>query len=200
MNQAITMRKSGWWTMTVLAAMISLYAFAFFLVPAFGAGEIKARFLAAPLAGYSHVLGGAVALLIGPFQFSARLRARRLSVHRWAGRVYLLAVLASGLAGLYLATVALGGPSARVGFGMLAVLWLFSGAMAYVSIRSGRRSQHRRWMMRNYALTYAAVMLRILIPSYAAAGYGFELSYPVIAWACWVPNLIFVEWVLIGRR
>lgn len=186
--------------MTVLAALISLYAFSFFLVPGMGAPEIKARFLTVPLAGYSHVLGGAVALLIGPFQFSARLRAKRLELHRWTGRVYLVAVLASGLAGLYLATVTFGGPAARIGFGMLAVLWLASGAMAYISIRAGRRSRHRKWMMRNYALTYAAVMLRILIPSFAAAGFGFEVSYPVIAWLCWVPSLVFVEWVLIGRR
>jgi len=72
--------------------------------------------------------------------------------------------------------------------------------MAYTAIRKGSSSRHRRWMMRNYALTYAAVMLRIMIPAFATAGVGIESSFPLIAWACWVPNLVFVEWVLLGRK
>jgi len=27
-----------------------------------------------------------------------------------------------------------------------------------------------------------------------AAGVEFSLAYPIIAWLCWVPNLVFAEW------
>jgi len=74
-----------------------------------GDATIQDRFLDTPLAGVSHVFGGGIALLLGPFQLNGRFRARHLRLHRWTGRVYLTAVLAPGLAGLYLATVTYSG-------------------------------------------------------------------------------------------
>ncbi|WP_210747036.1 DUF2306 domain-containing protein [Nocardia speluncae] len=45
------------------------------------------------------------------------------------------------------------------------MLWLVTG---YLACRSARRrdfERHRKWMMRNYALTFLAVTSRILCPS-----------------------------------
>ena len=109
---------------------------------------------------YAHRVGGVVAILIGPLQFSSRIRDRNLGLHRWLGRVYLAAVGVGGIGGLAMAPVAYGGLSARVGFAMLAVLWLLSGAIAYVRIRQGDVAAHRRWMTRCYALTFATATLR----------------------------------------
>jgi hypothetical protein len=53
-------------------------------------------------------------------------------------------------------------------------------------------------MIRSFALTLAAVALRVYLPSALAAGIEFETAYPIIAWLCWVPNLLVVEF-LIGR-
>lgn len=193
------MKRVLWYVMTGLAVFVALYGFTFLLIPGMGSPEIRARFLAVPLVGLSHLYGGGIALLLGPFQLSDRLRAKNVDVHRWLGRVYLAAVLASGLAGLYAATVTAGGLVATIGFGMLAVLWLGSGAMALVRIRQGDKQRHKRWMVRNYALTYAAVTLRFGLPAMLAAGVDFESAYQVIAWMCWVPNLLLVEWVLARR-
>ena len=113
-----------WYVMTALAVFVAFYGFAFLLVPGVGSQVIRDRFLAVPLVGLSHVFGGGIALVLGPFQLSDRLRARNVEVHRWLGRLYLMAVLASGLAGLYSATVTFGGLPANLGFGLLAVLWL----------------------------------------------------------------------------
>jgi hypothetical protein len=49
-------------------------------------------------------------------------------------------------------------------------------------------------MVRNFVPAFAAVTLRL--PGSMAAGVPFGLAYPVIAWLCWVPNLIVAEWVL----
>ena len=53
-------------------------------------------------------------------------------------------------------------------------------------------------MIRNFALTFAAVTLRAYLGlSQAVFGLSFEAFYPVVAWLCWVPNLIVAEWLVI---
>jgi len=51
-------------------------------------------------------------------------------------------------------------------------------------------------MVRSIALTLAAVTLRIYIPLGVVLGLPVEPSYQVIAWLCWVPNLVVAEWRL----
>jgi len=100
---------------------------------------------------------------------------------------------------LYLATTAFGGLPARLGFGMLGGLWLVTGAMAYQRIRQRDIERHREWMIRNYALTFAAVTLRLWLPLFhVLLGFSFIESYVTVAWLCWVPNLLLAE-LLIGR-
>jgi uncharacterized membrane protein len=113
-----------------------------------------------PLYAAFHVLGSGVALLIGGFQFLPRLRVRRIELHRWLGRIYLIAVLIGGIGGIVLATRADGGLAGQFGFFLLAVVWLVSGWQAYSAIRRGDVQAHRIWMIRNFALTFAAVTLR----------------------------------------
>jgi len=161
---------------------------------------MRAVFLAYPVAVYAHVFGSVVALAAGPFQFSSRLRTRRLALHRLLGRLYLgVGVLVGGVAGLFMAFHAFGGMPARLGFAGLALAWLYTGAQAYRAIRAHEVAAHRRWMVRNFALTFAAVMLRLYLPAAVVSGIAFEAAYPVIAWLCWVPNLVFAELVF-NRR
>lgn len=157
--------------------------------------DMKASFLANSYAIYTHAFASIVALAIGPFQLSASLRTNRPNLHRWLGRSYLaVGVLVGGLAGLYMSQYAFGGTVARLGFAALAVLWIFTGLCAYVAIRRGRIQEHRKWMIRNYSLTFAAVMLRLYLPISMVAGIEIAIAYPIIAWLCWIPNIVFVEW------
>ena len=157
--------------------------------------DMKAVFQAHAVGIYTHVFASFVALALGPFQFSSRLREQYPALHRWSGRLYLsVGVLVGGASGLYMAQFAFGGNVARIGFSLLAISWLFTGLMAYLAIRRRDITNHRRWMVRNFALAFAAVMLRIYVGLSVAAGLTFEGSYPVIAWLCWVPNLILAEW------
>jgi len=142
----------------------------------------------------AHVFASATALILGPFQFMPGLRASRPKLHRWSGRAYLgMGVLVGGLAGLVMATHAFGGTTSRLGFGALAIAWLVTGALAYRAIRTGDTIAHRRWMIRNFALTFAAVTLRLQLPAAMALRIPFEVAYPIIAWSCWVPNLVVAE-------
>ena len=44
------------------------------------------------------------------------------------------------------------------------------------------------------------VTMTVQIPASLAVGIPFESAYPVIAWSCWVPNLLVAEWMLHRRR
>lgn len=186
--------RAGVAALSLAVAAYAVVVYALFPVGAFVHPEMRASFAANAAAVYAHVFGAAVALALGPWQFSARLRARRPALHRWLGRAYLaLGVGVGGVAGLVLAPHAFGGSVARAGFGALALLWLATGVQAYRAIRAGDVATHRRWMLRNFALTLAAVTLRLYLPAAVVAGLPFAPAYAVIAWACWVPNLLAVE-------
>ncbi len=148
-----------------------------------------------------HIVASMLAILIGPFQFLPGIRkGRLLKFHRWLGRTYLLCILFGGLSGLYMAQLAYGGIISHLGFTALAILWLFSGCRAYKHIRNKEIELHREWMTRNYALTFAGVMLRVWNPIFGIMGIDFTTGYIVVAWLCWVPNLIFAQWMINRNR
>lgn len=150
---------------------------------------------------YAHVFGASVALLLGPLQFWAAFRQRRPALHRLAGKIYLaVGVGIGGIAGLILATRAQGGLAGQLGFACLALAWLYTAVHALGEAQSRNFAAHRRWMVRNFALTFAAVTLRIWMPlGFALDRWPFEVVYPAVAWLCWVPNLIAAEWWLARR-
>jgi uncharacterized membrane protein len=183
--------------MAFLSLGVAGYAVVVYGFLPFGAAvhpDMRAGFEAQRGAVYTHAFAAAVALALGPFQFSARLRTRQPAVHRWLGRLYLgVGVLVGGISGLYIAYHAFGGLAARLGFGCLALAWLYTGARAYLAIRARHIAAHRRWMVRNFALAFAAVTLRLWVPASFAAGLEFAVAYAVIAWLCWVPNIAVAE-------
>jgi len=198
------MRLAGFAALVVLSLGVAGYAVAVYGYLPLGAWlhpDMRATFEAHRAGIYAHVFASAIALALGPFQFWARLRTTRLTLHRWLGRLYLgIGVLVGGLSGLYMAFHAFGGPVSRLGFGSLALAWLYTGFRAYRAIRARDVAAHRRWMVRNFALAFAAVTLRLWLPVSVASGAPFELAYPVIAWLCWVPNLLVAECLLHQER
>ena len=150
---------------------------------------------------YQHISLGGVALLAGWSQFSQNLRAKNVNLHRTLGKIYVVACLLSGVAGLYLAFYATGGMISGFGFGGLAVAWLYTTLTAYMAARQGDYHRHERWMIRSYALTYAAVTLRLWMPVLIGGlRLEFMTAYLIVAWLCWVPNLLFAEvWIRTAR-
>jgi uncharacterized membrane protein len=161
----------------------------------------KSRMFEHGAIGYAHTLGGAIAALIGPFQFLGSLRRRYPRWHVWLGRVYLTCVGASALAGLYLSPESAAANTFGIAFIALALAWLYTGAKAYITIRARQVDAHRRWMIRNYALTYAAVTLRFEMPLFIVLG-GLTpiMALNIVGWFCWVPNLVLVEMWMRRRR
>ena len=148
----------------------------------------------------AHIGGGGVALALGALQFFPAIR-RAVGWHRGIGRVYVGAVLIGGLAGFPVALEAHGGVSNTVAFSLLALFWLYSTAMAFLAIRGGDVASHRMWMTRSYALTFAAVTLRLeLLLLQGVAGLSFDEAYSIVPWSCWVLNLVVVEWFVQTKR
>jgi hypothetical protein len=148
---------------------------------------------------FAHISFGGLALLTGWSQFSVKLRSRYLNLHRTLGKIYVSSVMLSSFAGFTIAYFATGGIISTLGFMGLAIGWLFTIVKAYTSVLNRNIQAHQAWMIRNYALTFAAVTLRIWLPfSQAALHMDFNTAYRIISWLCWVPNLVVAE--LIVRR
>jgi len=143
---------------------------------------------------FIHVAGAVTALLLGSFQFIPGLR--RIGAHRWVGRVYVLGCLVGGVAGLILAPGSFAGPIATAGFGSLAVIWIAVNLLGWRAALDRRFVEHRRWMIRSWALTLAAVTLRLYLPAVQILDLPFLPWYRAISFLAWVPNLLIAEALL----
>lgn len=150
----------------------------------------------------AHIVFGMVALLFGPFQFSALIRKKHLQIHRLTGRIYLLAILAGAICAIILSIQHNIIIQKRIAFGTgtlgLAAAWLLTSAMALWAVKNKNFVQHREWMVRSYIVTCGFTFYRILFliaMRYTSPGdgeYGKELS-GILAWSCWAIPLLLTE-------
>ncbi len=147
-----------------------------------------------------HAIFASIALLLGPLQFRNRgVRSGRR--HRISGRVYAGAVLVAWIFSVPIALSAHTGRFASLGFLFLGTSWTVCTAVGVFAARQRLFAQHREWMMRSFALTAAAITLRLYIGVSQASSIPLAASYAWIAWLCWVPNVLFAEWLIRrGRR
>ncbi|MFS4493678.1 DUF2306 domain-containing protein [Maribacter sp. 2308TA10-17] len=197
-------KKIAWFFFAFFAIGVSLYPLLYGYLAYIGVDEaLRSRKTVELLSSvfwntgfYTHISFGGLALLVGWVQFSKRFRNANLKRHRIIGKIYMIAVLISGLAGLYIAFYATGGIIAKLGFGSLAIVWLYTTFKGYQSIKKRDVQKHEVYMIYSYAACFAAVTLRIWLPILSAAFGGFIPAYRIVAWLCWVPNIIFAYfWV-----
>ncbi len=143
---------------------------------------------------WAHLAGGAMTLLLGPFQFVPRLRSAFPGLHRWTGRLYLVAMLVAcaGAAGLIATTP--GGRGLQVAFSATGIAWLSTAAVAFTAIRRGRTQVHRRWMVRNYIVTMVFVTFRAstLVPGVMGLA-SPQVMIPTLVWLSWIVPLLAYE-------
>jgi uncharacterized membrane protein len=111
-----------------------------------------------------HTLSGIFALLIGPINFSSRIRQRHLTLHRVLGRIYVVSVFVGSFTGI---TLAWGRPGLP-GTSMQAAAWMVCTTAALIAARNRQIAVHRQWMARSYAVTFTFVSSRVLnlMPAY----------------------------------
>ena len=144
-----------------------------------------------------HGVGGLIALVAGPFQFSSRLRRQHLHVHRMTGRAYLIGVAIAVPFSVHLslthATLAF-----RFFLLTLAAAWLLATAVAFAAVRNRNVQIHREWMVRSYAITTMFVTTRVLTAIPAIGSGGEAISVPA-QWAFLVVMMLLVELGLVWR-
>ena len=156
--------------------------------------DLRQNLIDHPIPFYTHVILGPLALIIGAWQFLPITRRSRY--HRFAGRAYVALCLVGAVAGFIIALTTTTGPVPGTGFAILALLWFGVTLRGYLYGRDRDTVRHRRWMIRSYALTCAAITLRIILPVGMVSGLSFYESYVLAAWGSWTINLLIAEAII----
>lgn len=183
-----------------LAVIVGLYPLLYYFLDwRFGLVQTKTPSLLENLTWkysfYMHLSTGGLALLIGWLQFVKRIRQKKPQIHRALGKSYVLLVLVSGLSALYLSLHATGGRIAGLGFACLAIIWIGTTVLAFLAIRKSDLTSHKNYMRYSYALCFAAVTLRLWLPLLSILFSDFNAAYRVVAWLCWIPNLLVAAFI-----
>jgi uncharacterized membrane protein len=152
-----------------------------------------------------HGIAGACALLLGPMQFSDRLRDRFRHLHRVVGRIYVAGVFVAAPLGLYIQYFQerMGDPrSFTIAAAVDAVLWMVTTGIAIVFILKGKVQEHRQWMTRSFAVALVFLEGRVI------GGVGGWENLDVhanetIVWVCLAFSILsadlVVQWQRLGR-
>jgi uncharacterized membrane protein len=150
-----------------------------------------------------HGVAGAVALLLAPFQFSARLRRRSPRLHRVMGRLYVAGAFISAPLAVPVAII-LGPPSLVMAAAIQSAGWLLTTAIALYAVRRGDIRQHQEWMTRSYPFAMVFVVARALLAVPAIRGLGepgfVSVVWSCIALACFAPSLVISRRAIFSRR
>ncbi|WP_052305188.1 DUF2306 domain-containing protein [Stackebrandtia nassauensis] len=161
-----------------------------------------------------HIMLGGVSLICCCMQLWPWLRTNHPKVHRVTGRVYVLVVLPASVLAFFTSFMSITTPpSGQVGNGILATLWLLTTLIGFRHVRNGRYADHRRWMIRSFALCFSIVVNRLFIGVYAVgfsplldSFYGGSVdrlatdAAVASIWSSWVATLVFAEWWMTRRR
>ncbi|MBE8518179.1 DUF2306 domain-containing protein [Amycolatopsis sp. H6(2020)] len=112
-----------------------------------------------------HILFGTIAIVGVILQIWPWLRRTHPVVHRRVGRVYVFAgAIPSALMALTIAPFSSFGPAAGGLNVVAALLWLGSTIAGWRAIRQRRYADHRKWMVRSFAMTMNTLLSRVYAP------------------------------------
>ena len=188
-------------TVPVIGGVLRLYWLS-------GGAEIipgNERVLAMPAPAVIHIISSSIFCVLGAFQFSARIRSRNPKWHRTAGRILVLAGLASALSGLWMTQFY---PFTEFDGSILYAMRLLVGTsmilficFGLVAIIKRNFTCHQAWMMRGYALGMGAgTQVLTHIPWSVYPSIQSELTRTLFMGAGWIINLIIVECILYPIR
>jgi Predicted membrane protein (DUF2306) len=144
---------------------------------------------------YAHVLFGGMILLSGFFQLFPGAQTRFPTTHRSIGYFYVMGILFFAAPGGLVMSFFIGrGPAVLASFLVQTILWFVFTALAFDRARKKQIAAHREWMWRSFALTFAAITLRVYIFAFSwKTDLSQPAAYAILSWLSWIPNLIFVE-------
>ncbi|MEU8635109.1 DUF2306 domain-containing protein [Amycolatopsis sp. NPDC048633] len=173
-----------WWRRPWLAPLALLVAafLAFSVPPYLTLDPAQSRVPAPPgfAAHYwflvGHILFGSIAIIGVILQVWPWLRRTHPIVHRRVGRVYVFGgAIPSALMALIVAPFNTFGPAAGVFNVAGALLWLGFTIAGFRATRQRRYADHRKWMIRSFAMTMNTLLSRVYAP---LAFLGLRPFYP----------------------
>jgi uncharacterized membrane protein len=145
-----------------------------------------------------HGIAGACALLLGPMQFSERLRRRFHRLHRVVGRIYVAGVFVAAPLGFYIQYFKerMGDPrSFSIAAATEATLWILTTGIAIAFILRGKVQAHRQWMTRSFAV--ALVFLEVRVIGGVTGWENLDAhTNETIVWACLAFSILSADLVL----
>ena len=146
-----------------------------------------------------HGLAGACALLLGPMQFSDRLRQRYTRLHRVVGRIYVAGALVAAPLGAYIQYFQerhSGGPRSFTMAGVVdATLWMLTTGIAFAFALQGKLPQHRQWMTRSFAVAIVFLEVRVILGITGWESGGSHVVETTV-WVCLAFSLLFADLAL----
>lgn len=147
---------------------------------------------------YTHVATAILALPAGFTQFNSYLLHKYPKLHRSIGYLYVASILVfAAPSGIVIGLVANGGLISIIAFELLGIAWFYFTWRAIDLAIKKRFDEHRNFMLRSFALTCSALTLRFWKVALVFLFHPNPMDiYQIIAWLGWVPNLLFVEYII----
>ncbi|MBM7786635.1 DUF2306 domain-containing protein [Tenggerimyces flavus] len=160
--------------------------------------EYAKRYVEHPWLAVAHIAPGVLYLIGAPFQLAHRIRSKAYWFHRRFGRLLLVAGLLSAIF-----AIAFGIPYAFGGVGesvaaVVFSLWMIAClVLAFRAIKQDRVADHRRWMIRAFAIALGVGSIRIWIAIFSSTGLlDFQGSFAPAFWVAFVSHVIGAElWI-----
>ena len=145
-----------------------------------------------------HISAGTLVLAFALFQFVPRFRQRHLSVHRWTGRLVLLAAVPTAISGVTMqARSPYGGVLAASAIFVAGIVFVNALLRGYRAVRRRDVVHHHEWMIRLLAVGLGVGTVRLVaIPliiltgrrPLELVGVAFWLGFalPVLAGELWI--------------
>ena len=167
-----------------------------------GPDSFDAPFARHPRLTLVHVILSLLFMLLGPLQFVRGIRTRWLRLHRWSGRIYLVASMLIAYSALRLVFLrSFGGPSETAATVLFTGIFGFSLGKAYLHVRRREVARHREWMIRGFAIGLAIATIRPVVGLYSALGdLSVQESLGTAFWISFTLHLIAAEvWINLTR-
>ena len=162
----------------------------------------------------THIGFATIAMVTCALQIWPWLRQKHPAVHRRTGRVYVFAgAIPASIAGFTIALAAPFGPVGAMSNVLLATLWFGCTVQGFRTARARRFADHRRWMVRSFALCMSIISNRVwaivwasVLPGQLDTTFGgSELAMGqaiagLTTWTGWVVPLLVAEWWLARSR
>jgi uncharacterized membrane protein len=155
-----------------------------------------------PILTLVHIVPGMLFMILGPLQFSSRIRARHLRWHRWSGRVFVVCGLVIGISALVMSfgMPAIGGVNQAAATTLFGTFFLFALCKAFWHIRRREVALHREWMIRAFSIGLAVAAIRPIVGVFFATspltGLTPKEFFGIAFWIGFVLQLMAAEaWI-----